>query len=257
MNKTGYLIFEVCKTCNLGKLHEPCPNQHPERFRDVLADKTVPDSMIVDIAKRMHEVHGFRGRIGWHYYNEPLMAEKRVWRLMDAIDAVLPQARYTLWTNGTRWPQSPENLKRFEEVHLTDYRLEDYPVDRDAWRAMVPHVKVQHWGLDERTQNIELAPDKRHKPCRRMFTEFIVDYYGNVHLCCYDWRGLGSPGNVHTDSLDVLVAKWTSIRDSMIGDDMTAAAPNVCRLCWMRSAGITCFVQEAAEEAEQYVRAMK
>ena len=185
MKYTGYLIFEIGKTCNLGKLHAECPNLNPDRFSRIISDQTVPDSLVVELAAEAYQVHGFRGRIGWHYYNEPLMAEARMWRLMDAIDARVP-ARYTLWTNGTRWPKKPENLARFEEVHVTDYGITDQPVDREAWRQVVPCVKFETWRLDDR---VTVEPQDSLYPCRRMFTEFIVDYYGNVHLCCYDWRG--------------------------------------------------------------------
>ena len=253
MRYTGYLIFEVCKSCNLGKVHDRCPNLHADRYRNIGSDKQVPDARIVDIAKEMHEVHGFRGRIGWHYYNEPLMAETRIWRLMDAIDAAVPGAQYTLWTNGTRWPKNPENLARFEEIHVTDYGLADFPVDVEAWREAVPHVQFQSWPLDNR---IEAISDKLYHPCRRMFTEFIVDFYGNVHLCCYDWQGLGSPGNVQTHSASDLVAKWHEIRGTISGRAMTPDAPDVCLKCAMRSSGITKFVPVVGNDAEQHVRLM-
>ena len=251
MKYTGYLIFEIGKTCNLGKLHAECPNLNPDRFSRIISDQTVPDSLVVELAAEAYQVHGFRGRIGWHYYNEPLMAEARMWRLMDAIDARVP-ARYTLWTNGTRWPKKPENLARFEEVHVTDYGITDQPVDREAWRQVVPHVQFQSWRLDDR---VTVDPQDSLYPCRRMFTEFIVDYYGNVHLCCYDWRGLGSPGNVHTDSLADLAKRWQAIRESVSGSMMTPDAPEVCRRCAMRC-GITRFVPEVAEEAARYVRTL-
>ena len=251
MDKTGYLIFELCKTCNLGKVHERCPNLHPDRFSHIGNDKTVPDAKVVEIAKEMHEVHGFRGRIGFHYYNEPLGAENRLWRIMDAIDAAVPGVRYTLWTNGTRWPKQPDNLKRFDEVHLTDYRLEDFPVDLDRWRQYVPHLNHHVWPLDGR---LDIAGPENRRPCRRMFTEFVVDYFGNVRLCCYDWRGLGSPGNVLVDDLSELVAKWQAIRDSISGSAMTDEAPEVCKTCAVRSSGITRFVPGVCDDAEDYVR---
>ena len=251
MKYTGYLIFEIGKTCNLGKLHAECPNLNPDRFSRIISDQTVPDSLVVELAAEAYQVHGFRGRIGWHYYNEPLMAEARMWRLMDAIDARVP-ARYALWTNGTRWPKKPENLARFEGVHVTDYGVPDQPIDREAWRQVVPHVQFQSWRLDDR---VTVDPQDSLYPCRRMFTEFIVDYYGNVHLCCYDWRGLGSPGNVHTDSLADLAKRWQAIRESVSGSMMTPDAPEVCRRCAMRC-GITRFVPEVAEEAARYVRTL-
>jgi hypothetical protein len=249
---TGYLILENCLTCNLGKLHTKCPNMHPDRFKHLSSGKAVPDAKLIEIARDMYRMCGFRGRVGFHAYNEPLMNEARLWRLTDGISSEVPEARYTLWTNGTRWPKKPENLARFEEIHVTDYGIADQPVDREAWRQVVPHVQFQLWRLDDR---VTVEPQDSLYPCRRMFTEFIVDYYGNVHLCCYDWRGVGSPGNIHTDSLTDLVKRWQAIRESISGSMMTPEAPEVCRRCAMRC-GITRFVPDVAEDAARYARGL-
>ena len=254
MRFTSYLILEACKSCNLGKVHKECPNLHPERYSHVEHNKGVNDAKFVEVAKEMHEKHGFRGRIGFHYYGDPLCSEVRLWRLMDAIDVAVPGARYTLWTNGTRWPKKPDNLVRFEEVHLTDYQLPDYPVDTAAWKEVVPRIQFHHWNLDNR---ITAISQTLHHPCRRMFTEFIVDFYGNVHLCCYDWKGLGSPGNVHTSSVAELVEKWQAIRVTISGNAMKPEAPKACLECGMRSAGITRFVPEIANDAEKYARELE
>lgn len=194
----------------------------------------------------MYHEHGFRGRIGWHYYNEPLMAEKRLWRLMDAIDAEVPEAEYTLWTNGTKWPKEPENLERFAELHLTDYRLPKFPVDTRAWRKANRKTQVHHWQLDERLRVLGVTDTR---PCRRMYTEFICDFYGNVHLCCYDWRGLASPGNVQTDPLPELIAKWQAVRTRIGGVTMDEESPEACLRCDLRSDYIPDFVPEIARDA--------
>jgi hypothetical protein len=33
MKLTQFLIFELCRECNLGAVHGKCPNSHPERYR--------------------------------------------------------------------------------------------------------------------------------------------------------------------------------------------------------------------------------
>jgi hypothetical protein len=67
-----------------------------------------------------------------------------------------------------------------------------------------------------------------------MFAEFIVDHHGNLHLCCYDWRGLGSPGNIFTAQLEDLIRRWQAIRRAIAGPEMTDGAPQVCLDCSAR-----------------------
>ena len=101
----------------------------------------------------------------------------------------------------------------------------------------------------------------------------IFDYYGNVRLCCYDWRGLGYIGNIYCNSLNELVHWWGLNRDAISGErmdmgDCEAAyksgsrsysvifecAPQVCRTCTApgRSTYITNFVEAPAEAARKY-----
>lgn len=73
MHLTQYLIFELCRECNLGTAHPECPNRHPQRYGSLPADEPLTDNQIVNAAEAMYVTHGFKGRVGWHYYNEPLM----------------------------------------------------------------------------------------------------------------------------------------------------------------------------------------
>ncbi len=253
MHLTQYLIFEICTLCNLSALHPKCPNRHPERYGKLPVDKPVSDEQIVEIAEAMYKRHGFRGRIGWHYYNEPLMVPGRMWRLMDAIDARVAEASYTLWTNGTLIPYDCTQFDRFDEIHVTDYGLPDYPIRNvTALVAAQPKTKIERIRLDDRLHAI--GTEKSHGACHRMFTEFIVDYWGNVHLCCYDWQGRASIGNIHGDSLARLVACWHQVRNQVSGERMTDDAPGACLRCKMRSTHIPHFVPEVALDAERFAR---
>ena len=252
MDKTQYLIFEIGTECNLGALHPKCPNRHPGRYSILPSIAPTFDVDILTIAKAMYHEHGFRGRIGWHYYNEPLCSAKRMWRLMDAIDAEVPEARYTLWTNGTLLPEDCSQFARFEEIHVTDYGIPDDPVRNiAALVAAQTKTQIQRVRLDDRlnaTGDVHSA-----EPCNRMFTEFIIDYWGNVHLCCYDWAGLGSIGNIHTETLPELVTEWQYARGRMAGEWMIPSAPSSCFRCKMRSTHIPQFVPEIAADAKRYI----
>lgn len=253
MKYQQYLIFEITRDCNLGKLHPQCPNLHAERYGSLNVDEPVPDRKIVEVAVAMYREHGFRGRIGFHFYNEPTMASGRMWTLMDKIAAKVSEAGFVLWSNGTLLPDDCSEFARFEEIHITDYQLKKHPVrNLDALKRAQPMTQVHRWPLDNRLHGI--GEEVSFAPCHRMFTEFVVDYYGNVHLCCFDWQGQASLGNVQETPLGVLVAEWQKVREQIGGTTMDPRSPLACLKCEKRSAGITGFVPEVARDAREAVR---
>jgi len=253
MHLTQYLILEVCRECNLGKLHPQCPNLHPGRYSEVRHEQPVPDYKAIQIVREAYEKHGFRGRVGFHYYNEPLLAAERMWRLMERISAKVPQAEFVLWSNGTLLPEDCSEFRRFSEIHITDYRIPKHEAKNlPALVSACTHAQIHRWPLDNRLHGI--GGEVSFQPCHRMFTEFIIDYFGNVHLCCYDWQGLASIGNVQDEALGVLIEKWQKVRRQIGGVAMDPRSPLACLKCRMRSAGFTRFIPEIGIDAQEEVR---
>lgn len=285
-DKTGYLILELGTQCNLGQLHDKCPNQHPDRYKHVDTSRAMSDDTIVDTAVAMIQKHGFRGLIGWHFYNETTLSLDRMFRLMSRIQVLESSARFVLWTNGTLIQQDCSEYEQFAEIHVTDYGLDSIPCLSNRLHGMKGAVHVHRWPLDDRLTATGNEPGRPEsdEPCCRMFTELIFDYYGNVHLCCYDWRGLGSPGNIHYNTVESIVKRWQATRRAMIGVRMenrefssvaplldasshreamrvgqvtlgtVPAVPQVCRSCTApgRNAHITSFVKAPAQAALAY-----
>lgn len=243
MRLTQYLSIEFHPHCNLSSTHAKCPNTHPERYSHLDTARTLDDDTIVDIATRFYNEFGFQGMVTWHYYNEPLVQAERMCRLVDRIREKVPQARFALWTNGLLLPVDLESLRRFEKIHITEYKDKEcragYDRARQSIKALCRQqsgVHVHGWPLDTR-RTLQDGP-RKIDPCGRMFVEFIIGYHGNVHLCCYDWRGLGSPGNVFTDDLAEIVQRWRQIRDNISGCQMTDDSPDACLRCPNRQTGI-------------------
>ena len=253
MNLTQYAIFEICTECNLGDVHPKCPNRHPQRYGTLPTDTPVSDDQIVELVTALYRDYGFQGHIGWHYYNEPLIAAARMWRLMDRLGTEVPEASFTLWTNGTLLPEDCSQFIRFTEIHVTNYGMRDRPIrNLRALQATMPGVHYHRGHLDDR-----LHAQGKDRPggggCNRMLTEFIVDYWGNVHLCCYDWAGTGSIGNVHDDGLGGIVRDWQEARIRVAGKTMVVDALPTCRRCKMRSQHIPQFIPEIAGAAKEYI----
>lgn len=230
------LILEVGESCPLAHLHLKCPaHLGTDRYERLDCSHLLDDDTIVATARSFYRDRGFTGLIGWHYYCEPLLYAERMFGLMARIRRAVPLSRFLLWTNGTLIPSDPVALAQFalfERVVISDYGDEYSPRVGQLGRVC-PSITVIPAHLDERRQELGQPSDAT---CQRPYTEFIVDCFGNVHLCCIDWRGLASPGNVLRDGLDSCVVKWRDTAAGIVCTPMAPNAPEACRRCPMRFA---------------------
>lgn len=222
------LEFELGSKCNLGKVHGECPNTHRERYGTLDTSRELNDELIVSCAIQAYRELGFTGLVGWIYYNEPLLQADRMFRLMGQINAVVPEARFILWTNGTLIPEDCEQYRQFEQIVVSDYG-DDSRRGMERLAAQKIHCTRIDGTLDDRL--CQLATHEDSKPCLRPFVEFILDNHGNHHWCCYDWQGQGSLGNVFVDGLAKLANDWRAQLPAIAGDTMSDGAPAVCRTC--------------------------
>jgi hypothetical protein len=233
------LSFEISDRCNLASAHSRCPcHLGLARYSHLDTSHLLDDATIIETARRFYREFGFRGMIAWHYYNEPLLQAERMFGLIARIRCAVPESRFLLWTNGTLLPADCSAFAAFAEIHVTDYGGANPPRNLDALRATCPRVIVERGNLDGRLAGLGEPADN---PCKRPYTEFGVDAYGNCHLCCVDWRGLASQGNVLRDGLDACVSKWAAMAGAVCGDRMTAEAPEACRRCPRRYGAMSGF----------------
>jgi hypothetical protein len=265
MDKTQLLSIEITTECNLGNVHTKCPNRSPERFRYLNTMRSLDDDLIVTLVKRLYREFGFRGVIAWHYYCEPLCAAERMFRLMGLIRRQVPEARFLLWTNGTLLDEDLSIYDQFAGIVMTYYGVGDL-ARMKALAERHRKATIAQWPLDGR---LEIDGVETNLPCTRPFSEMIIDYYGNFHACCYDWKGQIPIGNLHNAPLDSLVSRWQSLRGKLLGPLMAADAPRACRTCRMRPRprqgrqavtrilADTVFAPEPADAAESYVQQLR
>ncbi|OPZ25210.1 MAG: hypothetical protein BWZ02_02560 [Lentisphaerae bacterium ADurb.BinA184] len=178
--------------------------------------------------------HPWRAReAGWYLWRRRLWAE-------------VPEVRFVLWTNGQ---DAPDDLPgQFDQVHVTTYEQKSLRV-----KELVPHARV--WApTPDRRLNAKPTPDSP-APCLRPFVEMVVDFYGNIHACCYDWRGDVPLGNVHDAPFAWLVQRWQGFRDLVAGPAMADGAPTRCRTCPQRARTVADFVPEVASRARAWLAA--
>jgi radical SAM protein with 4Fe4S-binding SPASM domain len=175
--------------------------------------------------------YGFRGFIAWHYYNEPMLQATRIFNLMDQIRKEFPGSRFLLWTNCTILPKD-SRVKLFERVHCTDY----LNVGADK---LYEYFKVSWFGykgkdtvLDDR---LVISPgEKSFERCLRLFTDFIIDNYGEVPLCCHDWQNTVKVGNIWKNSLEEILEVREILIKKICGKEMLKDAPERCLRCQYR-----------------------
>lgn len=223
------LCLEIGYGCNLSPVHEKCP-AHLGTQRYGRQDKIMDDHTILEVVSEFYR-RGFKGYVGWHYYVEPLLYIERMSGLMARIRHHHPEARFILWTNGTLIQNDPEKLPRFDECWITNYGPANPPANIHVARARCNRVNVFTGKLDARRQPLGEESDAT---CQRPYTEFIVDTFGSVHLCCIDWRNLAYPGNVLSDGIAACIDKWKAMANAIVADPMDKAAPRACRCCPMR-----------------------
>jgi hypothetical protein len=244
MRNTQIATFELGPACNLGTEHKACPNLHPDRCAGCQKDKRLTDAQIIDTATALYHEHGFRGAIAWHYYNEPLIYAERMYALMTTLRDRCPEARFLLWSNGELLPpEGPEldKLKAFDYAWLTNYHNQDF----SRAKTVIKRVNIVRWQLDSRLQ--DLGPVRRD-PCGRMWTEIVFCHHGDCHICCVDWRNHARLGNLTDTPLPTILDRWTALRASISGREMTDAAPDCCLRCIDRHAHVAHIIPGIAED---------
>jgi hypothetical protein len=241
---TQFLILEAGPRCNMR--HAACPANvrgAGERLLDV-------DEM-VRLAIEAYQLHGFRGLVGFHYYNEPMLEFAKIYAVATRVREQVGTAQFVLWTNGTIQPDD-DRMKIFQQVYCTDYvgdeaRLAAY------YRQYSPLVTINRPNFDSRLSPKGAIFD--HHPCGRPLIECIIDAWGRMRFCCQDWRGQIVLGDVRTSSLRELLGARHRLIKEVCGGTMTDTAPTRCIRCDGRT-GIATFQRQIADEAREWCKGL-
>jgi len=242
------LEFELGGKCNLGHVHHECPNMHPDRYGELDTSRELDDDTIVSAAVQAYQHLGFTGLVGWIYYNEPLLQMERMFSLMERIKDEAPKARFILWTNGTLIPEDCERFRLFEQIVVSQYNEQSTLGIGRLASLNIPCKVIRDAQLDNRCYLP--TNEETQTPCLRPFVELIIDNHGNSHLCCYDWQGSGTLGNVFDDGFAAIVTRWRDALPEISGHTMTEDAPEVCRGCAHKWDQYQCHDNQIVERAK-------
>lgn len=237
MSKLQYLSFEINDECPLEKEHPQCPRNIKDRYAKSSSSEPITVNDIVGFYHHCVEYHGFCGIVNFSYYNEPMATKERMIEIMKA----LPEAKFSLMTNGMFLDETPECgwiISHCKDVVVTVYEQTNVGI---VDLLCIRYEQMRKWagGLDDRI-NENIIPVYRSDitHCGRPNFDLTIDYYGNGHICCGDWRGEINIGNIKTDCYEKFLSKWNIIRNELskpINEINYKDLPRVCKLCFART----------------------
>lgn len=202
---------------------------------------------------------GFRGLVGFHHYSEPLLDPRNP---LLAREAKQRGMQPYLHTNGDVLRRNEElcavvqDLYAFIVVGLYDYRTnEELAAEKHFWRGRLPNANLEFSPIglsDGRASHSIGVPRARvpsdqrmtlpdltfqNAPCHRPLIRMLIQYDGEVCLCCEDTTGGFGLGNVHQQSLAEI---WFSERHVGIMQELMVgrrAQYELCRNCPMPPTG--------------------
>lgn len=204
---------------------------------------------LLDEAKAL----GFRGKVGFHHYSEPLLDKRNIMLAHEARERAM---KPYLHTNGDVLRRddslcdAAKKIYRLIVVGLYDYKTnEELEGDKRYWQSRLAGANLKFStigisgarGADSIGVPKALVPtDCRmaipdliylNGPCHRPLIRMIIQYDGTMAHCCEDTYGAFSLGNVYQSSMEEL---WFSkvhvqaIHDLIVGHRERYA---LCRQC--------------------------
>jgi len=177
-----FMVVEVETTTACNRRCSYCPNS---RFdRGLLKNKKLmPTRLFFKLIDELSEIN-FKGSLHPHFYGEPLLDE-RLPGLVKYARLKLPKADITIFTNGDLLtPKIKENLIKAG-------------VDNFVIKKSQEDLK----SLSNRGGLLDYSGGTRFKYCSFPSKFVVIDYAGNVILCCNDYFSSVKFGNINNEKL--------------------------------------------------------
>lgn len=180
-----------------------CPRHKHERESGLM-----PDALYSELLDQLASMK-FRGRISPVFYNEPML-DPRLPRLMAEAKAKLPRSTIVVFTNGSLLTK--QNIEEMvgagvDTLFVSQYegnlRADAAPY-AEAVRDLSPAVRRKVWYRtlgDEDFLSSSGGLVRVQKPvtksrCMQASLSCVVDFRGDVVLCCNDYNGKHTFGNI-------------------------------------------------------------
>lgn len=241
-----HISFEINDHCQLTKFHKECPRNN-DRFKN-LSQKYDLSVLLMSAWADFCMSRGFKGNFNLHYYNEPLMSLPIIQRLLNEF----PPKSISLWTNGIKlqnmWEKGMhsgkseevyEFVRKFQKIMITIYPESKLtPEFLQILHFECKNIETQDGILDLRNSGPLGRVPLDYRKCYRPDFEMIIDYHGNLRLCCGDWAGEFQIGNILEDPFEIVLSNWDDLRKKIDTPNFDAL-PQTCKDCVSRSPNVS------------------
>lgn len=240
MNKRDYPLFErISIECNsyCNRFCSFCTRTYDNREKVRMPTET--------IFKALNELSeaSFNGLISFHFYNE-VFTDKRIFELFEKCQD-LGLSNY-LVTNGDFL--TVDNVERLSQYNIKEFTLSLYDSENRAdfekrSREHIEKFKLDQYNWDliilnggedftNRAGYVEHTEEKHELPvkaaCSKIVKKVDVRYDGEVVMCCLDYYGLHSIGNIANENI---IDLWYSDKRREQLNDLAEGSRDKYKLC--------------------------
>ncbi len=174
---------------------------------------TMAEELWKKIIDELSEIN-FYGRISLHFFGEPLL-DRRIVKLISYARGKLPYAYIRLNSNGDVLTEELF-MKLIENgmdyILITNY--DDFENDNlntlyKKYSSFIKYRNYSEISLANRAGSMQFESDNStlKMPCLRPSKQLVIDWKGNVLLCCNDYYAKYDFGNVKNESI---MSIWNS-----------------------------------------------
>lgn len=186
-----------------------CPRSIGPRPAGLMDDSTY-DLLLTQLSEI-----GFKGRFSPVFYNEPLL-DKRISSLVSKAKDKLPSITFMIYTNGSLL--NMQNIDSLVDAGADLIIVSQYidNIERDDFRQKLKELpdrlkkKIRYriitddQKLSTRAGRVVVKNPHHRNSCFTPTDNMVIDYRGNVILCCNDYDAEYSFGNIkHRHILDI------------------------------------------------------
>jgi len=196
--------IETYHGCNLNCWS--CPNSRIEKHGELMEEKVY--FKIMDDLKKIN----FKGRISPYDFNEPTL-DKRLPEWIRRTREMFPGNNIMIGSNGVAIDQDYVRMlfsKGLSQILITCYFEETY----NKFKSMEDGIKVRLLPIFNKDRNVvfmnrgggvDVGPRVLvHKICEKGLRQVMINYLGDMVLCCSDYYYTTVAGNVMDKSVQEL-----------------------------------------------------
>lgn len=212
--KTKVINLEISNLCNYTLIHPQCPTSKMEKH-------IMPLATIEQIARKLGEAK-FDRTLSPYAYSEPLI-DPRLYIVLDIFRKRVPKAKLAIITNGFFLYETilDDIVKRgVSHITVTAYFPKEHErlnklkaiSDRKYPRVFFRIIKGYplHRRMADKYSIYTGKPHNLKRGCRAPYRYVYINSYGDVVLCCNDWKAMVTFGSL----------KEKSFREIFLSDKM-------------------------------------